>query len=399
MIHKIFSTLFIMDTTTLLCILVWGNLLSPILIFSYHSLIENINNKPILSNIIRIRLLYALGYFLILFRGTLPDLLSVNLGNTLNFIGFFLDLSLILKMARLWNNKIKLSMISILSISILLFNILEFIYASSSLRVISATTAIFCIYFIPTVLLTAKNNISHFQRSVGIFYVFLLFALLIRFISALGGEISLLSQHFSQSLFLLALIMIMINNIIIQFLLIKEENDNELHLLATTDHLTGLLNRRCFLQQVELKLAASHSSMNEITILFLDIDFFKEANDTYGHAFGDEVLAAFAEVLKQNLRQSDLSCRYGGEEFVIFLPSSQDSALHIAERILQKTREIQFESTPDYKCAASIGIASGTYSAQNPLSDLIRNADTAMYHAKQEGRNRLVIYTEGMSIQ
>lgn len=114
-------------------------------------------------------------------------------------------------------------------------------------------------------------------------------------------------------------------------------------------------------------------------------------NDRYGHAFGDRVLARTAGVIDDCLRGSDLSCRYGGEEFVVLLSGSDcDAAQIAAERIANGIREARFEEWPGFRFSVSIGVTGGIPSSAHSLDTLIHEADTAMYEAKLGGRDRVV---------
>ncbi len=154
---------------------------------------------------------------------------------------------------------------------------------------------------------------------------------------------------------------------------------------ALIDPLTGLENRRV-LDYLNQKL--SRQRADGVYVLFIDIDNFKQINDTYGHMFGDKVLKAVADVVLSSVRTSDNVIRFGGEEIVVVLHRvDEKTALEIAERIRAKIEEISFEDHPEVKISVSIGVA--PYSES--LTNSINSADKAMYLAKKEGKNRVVI--------
>ena len=129
-------------------------------------------------------------------------------------------------------------------------------------------------------------------------------------------------------------------------------------------------------------------------MLFLDIDHFKRVNDAFGHAFGDTVLARLAALIDKCLRGNDLSCRYGGEEFVILLPNSNSEvAQKVADRIMGEVRRARFEEYPDFSFTVSIGIFSSVPLSDKWMDDVVRAADEAMYEAKRSGRDRVVVGT------
>jgi diguanylate cyclase (GGDEF)-like protein len=131
-----------------------------------------------------------------------------------------------------------------------------------------------------------------------------------------------------------------------------------------------------------------------LTLLMIDVDYFKRYNDTYGHQQGDELLRQIAEILRQNIRQSDIAGRYGGEEFAVILPETdKESAAVLAQRLCEVVARTPFPGYPGgppVRCTVSIGVASYPEDALT-VSDLIAAADTALYRAKRFGKNRVVI--------
>ena len=153
---------------------------------------------------------------------------------------------------------------------------------------------------------------------------------------------------------------------------------------AETDHLTGLANRRAWEMQMK-KFKGQYTTCN---VLILDIDHFKQINDQYGHANGDEVLKQFAELLHRETRNQDIKARIGGEEFGILIPMlSQSEVVNVAERIRHSISKHEFKLLDQQKIqlSVSIGIANGK--SEN-LREMIRLADDCLYQAKNSGRNR-----------
>ncbi|MEP6680636.1 MAG: diguanylate cyclase [Chloroflexota bacterium] len=164
-----------------------------------------------------------------------------------------------------------------------------------------------------------------------------------------------------------------------------------LHGMANTDARTGLANTRAFDQRLEDEQAARADDEN-VAVLMLDLDEFKEFNDRYGHPSGDEALRAFANILRSCLRDEDIAARYGGEEFVVALPGLGEAAvLAVAERIRSRTHATVIALAPGItgRVTVSIGIASAPQQARDRVT-LLRLADEALYRAKQAGRNRVV---------
>ncbi|GHU03536.1 hypothetical protein FACS1894205_0250 [Alphaproteobacteria bacterium] len=162
--------------------------------------------------------------------------------------------------------------------------------------------------------------------------------------------------------------------------------------MATTDGLTGLLNRRRFFELAETEFIKYERYGHPLSVCMIDIDHFKKINDGYGHTVGDEVLRHLAEKLSGMVREYDIVGRYGGEEFAIVLPETPVAiAAEIAERI-RKAIENAVVQTPDgeVKYTLSIGVSEFTKDAKS-LSSAIETADKGLYEAKETGRNRVVV--------
>jgi two-component system cell cycle response regulator len=161
--------------------------------------------------------------------------------------------------------------------------------------------------------------------------------------------------------------------------------------LATTDPLTGLMNRRAFLAMMQEEIARSSRYQLPLSLLLLDVDHFKSINDTFGHAVGDQVLSSIGKLLQNALRTSDTPARWGGEEFVIALKNTPlDGGAIAAERLRAALTELRIEAGgTTVKVTASLGLA--CLSLNESVDTLIDRADRAMYAAKVGGRNRLVV--------
>ncbi len=174
----------------------------------------------------------------------------------------------------------------------------------------------------------------------------------------------------------------------------KEVVLEDLSRLAAYDPLTGLYNRRQMDETLRVEALRAIQSKSVIGIIMADIDHFKNINDTYGHHAGDLMLQAAANILKESVRAADSVCRYGGEEFVIILPGA---SLNIIERIAKKIRARFEKHKLEHKgqtlqATISLGAASFPQHANN-LEQVIQHADKALYQAKRNGRNRVVLYS------
>lgn len=162
---------------------------------------------------------------------------------------------------------------------------------------------------------------------------------------------------------------------------------------AHHDELTGLPNRALFNDRLELAIAKASRKKSVVAVFFLDLDHFKDINDTYGHDAGDEVLKVFAQRLKESIRAEDTLARMGGDEFMIILEDhvNHTTSSIVAQKILDAMKEPIKLETGTINISTSIGIALYPQDAEEPL-DLMKNADFAMYNAKQSGRDNFKFY-------
>ncbi|MCZ8220634.1 MAG: diguanylate cyclase [Acidovorax sp.] len=171
----------------------------------------------------------------------------------------------------------------------------------------------------------------------------------------------------------------------------RKNLERELQRLATTDMLTGIANRRAFLETAESAYAHSCHSGEPLTLLMLDLDHFKAINDRYGHLEGDRALVAFAQAVKSQLRASDTVGRLGGEEFGVLLPlTTLAEGLEAAARILHSVRALELtdDTGQAYRITTSLGVGAFRQSDRS-LRDMLDRADQALYLAKRRGRDQI----------
>ena len=166
---------------------------------------------------------------------------------------------------------------------------------------------------------------------------------------------------------------------------------------ALVDSLTGLANRRSLEETLRLELARAARFGESVTIVLADLDDFKQINDTYGHQAGDEVLKAFAATLRSTVRESDMAGRWGGEEFALVLTGTDSlGGARLAERARRtiEEREVEMPNGDVVSVTASFGVAS--FPETTELGEVLAAADSALYAAKREGKNRVVVAAESV---
>ena len=190
------------------------------------------------------------------------------------------------------------------------------------------------------------------------------------------------------AMFLIFLLLLKMNHLVKD---LKQSNE-KLNYLATTDPMTKLYNRRYFIEMAEQFLKIMHRNKQKISVALLDIDKFKNINDTYGHQAGDKVIIHFAEALQGLVRKSDILCRFGGEEFIILLPhTALRGAVSLSEKIREEIGKLNIPVSDKkiLNVTVSIGVSEVEYNDKD-INDAIARADVALYGAKNSGRNRVM---------
>jgi diguanylate cyclase (GGDEF)-like protein len=256
-----------------------------------------------------------------------------------------------------------------------------------------ALTCLICAMFVGatayTLLRPGRNGKSLLQRILGVNDVLFAVAMAIGGWYGVAFPATSLGSSSLHTLAALAAYLLMIVNGVGFLLLCKQKGDEQMAQLATTDFLTGLANRRAFFEQAEVARTLALRLKKPIALLMLDLDHFKQLNDRFGHATGDEALVRFAGMARATLREHDLMGRLGGEEFALALPGTDvDGALLAAERLRQAVAGTTLEAGGvEYAMTVSVGAV--MIEAGETLTAALARADQALYRAKRHGRNRV----------
>ncbi|TVT45787.1 MAG: GGDEF domain-containing protein [Denitromonas halophila] len=338
--------------------------------------------------------LSAFGALLVFLRGTLPDFLSVVVGNTVIVGGFAMAYHAIRVLHERTGPSDRLAAVWVLVCFALYWTAFE-LNRDINLRIILVATL-----KIPVLALIVRELWVGSQRGrraveLMLLSVYLLYAVVsalralnVMMTSALDLD-SFLSDPVQQFSFVAYFLTLSVSSLFFM-LALGEVLTAELYQRATTDPLTGIYNRHAFEELALREISRAQRTGRYPSMLMVDIDHFKQINDRYGHTAGDGVLRAVVGAIQGALRQQDFVGRWGGEEFCVLLPETgQIDALHVAERLRCSVMEMPLSAVAQ-AVTVSIGVSS-PYAHECSFSAMIEVADDALYKAKFGGRNRVVI--------
>ncbi|MGL1956016.1 MAG: GGDEF domain-containing protein [Colwellia sp.] len=344
-------------------------------------------------------ILFALGNFLLALRSIVPDFFSIVVANVLIATAISLLIIGILKFFDYEYQKFK--SLSIVLIVLLLLSYLYLTYLQPNINYRIAVISAFIAgqgFFITFKIISNKDK-GHFSLTQYIAYAFFVFALISVFrlyLSLVEVNIfKLVDLGAIHGLSLIGMQLITITSCFTLSLSASQQLADKLAIQATTDSLTGIYNRRAFDEIAENEILRAQRERKPISIVLMDIDFFKRVNDNYGHQTGDKVLQEFSQRLKSSLRQYDMLARYGGEEFILLLPNTpKDTAIIIAEKLRVAIYQPVFylDDLSNISVSASFGVATNQ-GEHIDWQQLISCADQALYKAKENGRNQVNFYS------
>jgi diguanylate cyclase (GGDEF)-like protein len=259
--------------------------------------------------------------------------------------------------------------------------------------VVAAALALQTAYSTFVLLRHAKGRVALPARMLSVLFVIFCCTSLIRLWGAVHYRTapSQLPNHAIAWIAMLGLMMLNASTPIGYFWLATAELESELDQLSRIDALTGTLNRRALEEAIGQEISLARRYARTLSILAIDIDHFKQLNDTYGHAAGDAVLVSMAETMRGLLRTADHLARYGGEEFIVLLSSTEEKgARELAERLRRGIEScvVEFRGQ-SLQVTASFGVVAVNGATEEPWDEMILRADAALYRAKEGGRNRV----------
>lgn len=326
-------------------------------------------------------------------RGAIPDYLSSIGGNGLTFIGFSLEL-LVFRyyVFRHWHIRLVGAIGGILLTIFLVDALLLAPHptAGNAALIVSCGLALLTLLN-GTTLLQAKWPRAALLYLVAASNLLVAGTAALRAYTLLTVDVPSFSTLVPNQLMFHAAFLLMLVNGVGFLLLVKQESDDELKRLSTTDPLTGLLNRRAFMDQTEHAQRISRRTRQPLALALVDLDHFKRVNDRYGHAAGDTALEMVAELMRVEQREVDIIGRIGGEEFAITLPgATPEQAMRAADRLRVAIATIRLTDTGGAQLITmSAGITS--LDADESCGKALARADAALYEAKRRGRDTVVV--------
>jgi diguanylate cyclase (GGDEF)-like protein len=388
---------FAIDMPTVLLFLFWGNIITAALLAVYSSdFISNPTNRQFLVA----KLLQGIAWFLLALRGKIPDILSAHVGNSILLTGLALE-----ALALITVDKPVKRLTLYFEVIVAVFIIVFFGFAKQSNQYVYISSFFSALIFLSVAFLILQDaRKSGLRYTLSIIYTICCSILLVRCVNAFfNSEYKLMSSEVTQNLTFLSTYCLLIISGSSFLLLQRERTDRllkvayqELEELARIDSLTGLSNRRRLDDYLTFAIKENRRQKKPLAVIMIDIDFFKNYNDYYGHSSGDRCLVQVAAKIKQTCQpNTDMVARYGGEEFVVILTNSDPAGAGlIAEAVRQGVCDLAIPHAAS-EVSDHVTLSIGVFSAvpvldQHDYDWYLTASDRRLYNAKRAGRNRCI---------
>jgi len=376
------------NVSTLLVVLILGHVATGILLFSYTL---RLYKSKAVNIFLLSKLVQTVAWITFALRSTNSSMSIMILGNALLLAGLAMELSAFLMMKGRFA-KARKTIAALLAASVLVFVAVVALDTSQSTRIAVASLVCAVLMVYPVWMLFTDKGASFLQKVIAEFYSGVILILILRAINAFDGNLDMClssANPFNVAMFLMLYLVMLVGST--GFILLdKEKVDHETLRAASVDGFTDIANRETFFRRSREVLSLCERNGETVSCLMIDIDGFKKTNDEYGHHAGDKVLIDFAENMRRTLRSSDIFGRYGGDEFAVLLPQTDErQSMEVAERLRKAAENAVIVDEHQIRYTVSVGSATIVPDMETNIESIFKLSDNALYSAKTQGKNRI----------